>query len=194
MDYSPDRCPSPRPARTALGGTLGRLGVAAAAAVLLVLLGLPLAALVLRITPDALWSRLGQPLVLDALRLSLVTSAASTAAVVALGLPMAYLLATRGFPGKRVVLVLIDLPLVLPPTVAGVALLAAFGRAGLAGGVLRAFGVTLPFTTLGVSSPRPSWRCPSSSGPPAPGSRRWTGATSTWPRRSAARPATPFCG
>jgi len=150
MDSSPDRCPSPRPDRTALGGTLVRLGVAVAAALLLLLLGLPLAALVLRIPAEALWSRLGQPLVLEALRLSLATSAASTAAVVALGLPTAYLLATRGFPGKRIVLVLIDLPLVLPPTVAGVALLAAFGRAGLAGGVLHAVGVSLPFTTLGV--------------------------------------------
>src|SRR5207253_3194547 len=75
---------------------------------------------------------------------------ASALAIVALGLPTAYLLATRTFRGKRAVEVLIDLPLVLPPTVAGVALLAAFGRAGLAGGALRGLGITLPFTTLGV--------------------------------------------
>jgi molybdate transport system permease protein len=128
----------------------GRVGIAAAAAALLVLLGLPLAALVLRIPVSALWQRLGDPVVVDALRLSFVTSAASTAAVVALGLPVAYLLATREFPGKRLVEALIDLPLVLPPTVAGVALLVAFGRAGLAGGALQALGITLPFTTLGV--------------------------------------------
>ncbi len=136
--------------RSALRGALGRLAVAAAAAGLLVLLGLPLAALVLRTSPETLWSRLREPLVLEALRLSLLTSAASTATVVALGLPMAYLLATRSFRGKRVVETLIDLPLVLPPTVAGVALLVAFGRAGLAGEALSAFGITLPFTTLGV--------------------------------------------
>jgi molybdate transport system permease protein len=127
-----------------------RLLVAAAAAGLLVLLVLPLAALVLRVPPVELWQRVREPLVLDALRLSLVTSAGSTALVVALGLPLAYLLATRRFRGKRTVELLIDLPLVLPPTVAGVALLAAFGRAGLAGGVLHGLGITLPFTTLGV--------------------------------------------
>ncbi|HUR94841.1 MAG TPA: ABC transporter permease [Gemmatimonadales bacterium] len=124
--------------------------VAAAAAGLLALLGLPLVALVLRIPPTALWGRLQQPAVLEALRLSLLTSAASTACVLALGLPTAYLLATRSFRGKRIVETLIDLPLVLPPTVAGVALLMAFGRAGLAGRTLMAAGVTLPFTTLGV--------------------------------------------
>jgi len=135
---------------TALRAQLLRLLVAGAAAGLLVLLALPLAALVLRVPPGALWQRVREPLVLDALRLSLVTSAGSTALVVALGLPLAYLLATRRFPGKRAVELLVDLPLVLPPTVAGVALLAAFGRAGLAGGVLHGLGVTLPFTTLGV--------------------------------------------
>lgn len=135
---------------TALRAQLLRLLVAGAAAGLLVLLALPLAALVLRVPPGALWQRVHEPLVLDALRLSLVTSAGSTALVVALGLPLAYLLATRRFRGKRAVELLIDLPLVLPPTVAGVALLAAFGRAGLAGGALHGLGVTLPFTTLGV--------------------------------------------
>jgi molybdate transport system permease protein len=124
--------------------------VAGAAAVLLVLLGLPVVALVVRVPVADLVRRLGDPLVLDALRLSLLTSAASTVAVVALGLPVAYVLATRRFPGKRAVEVLIDLPLVLPPTVAGVALLLAFGRSGLAGGALSGLGVTLPFTTLGV--------------------------------------------
>jgi molybdate transport system permease protein len=124
--------------------------VTLAAAALLVLLALPLVALVLRVPVEILVRRLGDPLVLDALRLSLLTSAASTLAVVALGLPTAYLLATRHFPGKRAVELLVDLPLVLPPTVAGLALLMAFGRAGLAGSALRGLGITLPFTTLGV--------------------------------------------
>jgi molybdate transport system permease protein len=124
--------------------------VTLAAAALLVLLALPLVALVLRVPVEILVRRLGDPLVLDALRLSLLTSAASTLAVVALGLPTAYLLATRHFPGKRGVELLVDLPLVLPPTVAGLALLMAFGRAGLAGSALRGLGITLPFTTLGV--------------------------------------------
>jgi molybdate transport system permease protein len=88
--------------------------------------------------------------VLDALRLSLITSLAATAVVLVLGIPTAYVLATRDFPGKRLVEVLIDLPMVLPPTVAGFALLMAFGRMGLLGGTLRALGLTIPFTTLGV--------------------------------------------
>jgi len=88
--------------------------------------------------------------VLDALRLSLVTSFASTLGVVVLGMPLAWLLATRRFRGRRVLEVIVDLPMVLPPTVAGLALLLALGRSGLAGRVLSAFGVTLPFTTAAV--------------------------------------------
>jgi molybdate transport system permease protein len=119
-------------------------------ALLVLLLGLPLLSLVLRIPPGDLVARLRDPLILQALRLSLVTSLASTVIVAALGLPVAYLLATGEFRGKRVFEAFIDLPMVLPPTVAGVALLTAFGRTGLAGQALSALGITLPFTTLGV--------------------------------------------
>jgi molybdate transport system permease protein len=118
--------------------------------VLLLLLGLPLLSLVLRIAPRSLLQRLSEPEILQALWLSLLTSLSATLAVVALGLPVAYALAMTEFPGKRAVEVLVELPMVLPPTVAGVALLTAFGRAGLAGGALAWLGVTLPFTTLGV--------------------------------------------
>lgn len=129
----------------------GRPWLAAAAMVaLLAFLALPFVALLLRVSPAALVARLGEPVVLDALRLSLVTSAAATAITIAFGLPAAYLLATREFPGKRFAEVLIDLPMVLPPTVAGFAMLMAFGRAGLAGRALEGFGITLPFTTLAV--------------------------------------------
>ena len=121
-----------------------------ASAVLALLLSLPLAALFLRRPPAEILQRLADPLVLDALRLSLVTSLAATVAAIVLGLPAAYLLATRRFRGKRVVELLVQLPMVLPPTVSGFALLLALGRAGLAGRALEAFGVTLPFTTLGV--------------------------------------------
>jgi molybdate transport system permease protein len=127
-----------------------RVLVGAALLFLLVFLALPFVALLARVSPAQLFVRLGDPLVLDALRLSLVTSAAATAIVAVLGLPVAYVLATREFFGKRVVEVLVDLPMVLPPTVAGFALLMAFGRAGLVGSALQAFGVSLPFTTLGV--------------------------------------------
>jgi molybdate transport system permease protein len=127
-----------------------RTTVAAATVVLVAFLALPFLALLLRVSPGQLVARLGDPVVRDALRLSLLTSASAMVAVVLLGLPVAYLLATREFFGKRLVEVLIDLPMVLPPTVAGFALLMAFGRTGLAGRTLGAFGVALPFTTLGV--------------------------------------------
>jgi molybdate transport system permease protein len=117
---------------------------------LVLLLGLPLVSLVLRVSPGELLDRVRQPLILEALRLSLVTSLAATFIVVALGLPVAYALNLADFRGKRALEVLIDLPMVLPPTVAGVALLTAFGRTGLAGQALAVLGVSLPFTTLGV--------------------------------------------
>ena len=122
----------------------------AAIGLLVLLLALPFAALLARTSPGQLLSRLAEPSVAQALRLSLVTSLAATAIVVMLGIPTAYVLATREFRGKRLLEVLIDLPMVLPPTVAGFALLMAFGRMGLAGQWLRVLGVTLPFTTLGV--------------------------------------------
>ena len=121
-----------------------------AAGLLAFFLLLPLVALFLSVPLSQLLGRLGEPVVLDALRLSLLTSVIATVIVVLLGLPMAWVLATRQFPGKRVVEVLVDLPMVLPPTVAGFALLMAFGRTGLAGRTLDAFGVSLPFTTAGV--------------------------------------------
>ena len=133
------------------GSSVARLAVLVAVVLLLAFLALPFVALLLRVTPGQLLARLASPVVLDALRLSLVTSVAATAVVIVLGVPVAWLLATREFPLKRVVEVLVDLPMVLPPTVAGFALLMAFGRAGLAGRALAALGITLPFTTLGVA-------------------------------------------
>lgn len=114
------------------------------------LLVLPLAALVLRVPFASLVTRLAQPEVLEALRLSVVTSLCATALALLLGVPVAWLLATRRFRGQRALETLLDLPLVLPPTVAGLALLLAFGRMGLAGQVLSGFGVALPFTTAAV--------------------------------------------
>ena len=131
-------------------GLAVQVAVAATTIVLVGFLALPFVALLLRVSPAQMFARLGEPVVRDALRLSFVTSAAATFIVVLLGLPVAYLLATREFFGKRVVEVLIDLPMVLPPTVAGFALLMAFGRMGLLGRSLSALGVTLPFTTAGV--------------------------------------------
>jgi molybdate transport system permease protein len=127
-----------------------RFAVVLAAGILACLLALPLLALLLRVSPAILATRLAEPAVLEALRLSLITSVCATVTVILLGTPVAWLLASRSFPGKRVLEVLVDLPMVLPPTVAGFALLLAFGRAGLTGRALERFGITLPFTTLGV--------------------------------------------
>jgi molybdate transport system permease protein len=121
-----------------------------ASAALVTLLGLPVLALVLRVSPGRLLERFQDAALLEALRLSLLTSIAATLAVMLLGLPIAYLLATRTFPGKRLIEVMLELPMVLPPTVAGVGLLLAFGRRGLAGGALAALGLSIPFTTLAV--------------------------------------------
>ena len=119
-------------------------------AAFLALVGLPLVALLVRVPPAELVRRALSAPVLQALRLSLVTSVSATAVVTLVGLPVAYLLATRRFPGHRVLETLVEMPMVIPPTVAGVGLLLAFGRAGLAGGALAALGLSIPFTTLAV--------------------------------------------
>jgi molybdate transport system permease protein len=117
---------------------------------LLALLVLPLVALVVRTPPAILLNQLGEPATRQALRLSLETSLASTAGVILLGTPLAYLLARTRFKGIQALEVLIDLPTVLPPAVAGLGLLMAFGRRGLLGGVLHALGLSIPFTPLAV--------------------------------------------
>jgi molybdate transport system permease protein len=87
---------------------------------------------------------------LDALRLSLVCSGAALAVIVLVGTPVAYLLATRRFRGRSVAITLIELPLVLPPAVAGLGLLVAFGPDGFVGGLIEDAGVQLVFETVGV--------------------------------------------
>lgn len=124
-------------------------GVCALAFVLFLLL--PLAAIFWRSLPGgALFAALRLPIVRDALALSLVTTATTLGVTVLLGTPVAYLLARYRFPGYRVLDSVIDLPMVLPPAVAGLGLLIAFGRRGLLGGPLEAIGVTLPFTPAAV--------------------------------------------
>ncbi|MEJ7741452.1 MAG: ABC transporter permease [Nocardioidaceae bacterium] len=111
----------------------------------------PVAAVLARAPWRSLGKQLSSPVVLDALKLSLVTTAASTALCITFGVPLAWLLARMEFRGRSLVRALVTLPLVLPPVVGGVALLLAFGRNGLIGGPLNdLFGVTLPFTTTAV--------------------------------------------
>jgi molybdate transport system permease protein len=127
------------------------LALAIPAAAGLAFLVLPLIGLLARTPWSELPARLAAPGVVDALRLSLGAATAATAVSGALGVPLAWLLARRAFPGRRLVRALVTLPLVLPPVVGGVALLLVFGRRGLLGGWLEsAFGVTVPFTMTAV--------------------------------------------
>jgi molybdate transport system permease protein len=125
--------------------------VAVAAGLATLLLVVPLVALFVR----APWSTLGDLLTSDslltALRLSLVTASIATVVCVLVGVPLAWVLARLEFRGRPLMRSLVTVPLVLPPVVAGVALLTAFGRNGFVGGPLRdAFGVTIPFSTTAV--------------------------------------------
>ena len=114
------------------------------------LLLVPLASLVARAPFGSLLERLAAPEVLDALWLSLWTATVAMLASLVLGLPLAWLLARVEFPGRSLVRTLVTVPLVLPPVVAGVALLTAFGRTGVIGAPLRELGVTIPFTSTAV--------------------------------------------
>ena len=129
---------------------LAGAGVFAAAAVAFAFLLLPIVAIFARVSPRTLVAQLSHPVVTDALVLSLKTSAIAQALVLLLGTPAAYLLATRRFPGRSVAVVLVELPLVLPPAVAGIGLIATFGRLGLLGGTLDALGVRLGLTQAAV--------------------------------------------
>ncbi|MDX6679661.1 MAG: molybdate transport system permease protein [Solirubrobacteraceae bacterium] len=121
-----------------------------ALALALAFLTLPIVAIFVNSSPGELLAALGDPGVLDALWLSLRTTLTALAIVVVVGTPAAYLLATRSFRGKALVTTLVELPLVLPPAVAGVGLLAALGPAGLAGKTLQSAGIELSLATAGV--------------------------------------------
>jgi molybdate transport system permease protein len=121
------------------------------AALLGLFLGLPVALLVGRaLLGGSLVAALGSGAVIDALTLSLITTAISLGLTVALATPLAHLLARRRFRGAAVLETIVDLPIVLPPSVAGLALLLAFGRRGVLGEPLASLGIELPFTTVAV--------------------------------------------
>lgn len=129
-------------------GPIGPLeGLAAVAAVLL---GLPVAVLVLRSIAAGTLAAAGTAEVLDALRLSLVTTSLSLAVTVVLGTPLAFVLARRRFRGSSLLETVVDLPIVLPPSVAGLALLLVFGRRGVLGEPLASLGLDVAFTTTAV--------------------------------------------
>jgi molybdate transport system permease protein len=111
---------------------------------------LPLLALLLRIPLAQLLANLTNPEVAQAISLSMITTALTVLLTLLLGTPVAYLLARRRFRGHTALDTLIDLPMVLPPSVAGIALLVAFGRRGLLGQYLGVAGIELAFTSTAV--------------------------------------------
>ena len=125
--------------RRALLGAL----VLGAAAVAFAFLLLPVAAIFLRVPPGKLLHQLSSPIVTDALIVSVKTSLIAQGLILVFGTPLAYLLATRRFRGRGLAVTMVELPLVLPPAVAGLGLLALFGRSGL-------LGTSIPFTQTAV--------------------------------------------
>jgi molybdate transport system permease protein len=139
------RAPAPR------SRGLGDRPLAIIAALFAAFLGLPVVTLVGRaLLGGALGEVAGSSAVLAALGLSLVTTAISLVVTVAIGLPLAYVLARRSFRGRWLVEAIVDLPIVLPPSVAGLALLLVLGRRGLLGGPLASAGLDIAFTTVAV--------------------------------------------
>ncbi len=119
-------------------------------AVYFLFIALPIVAVFLRIEPSQINSQLQNSQIIEAIQLSLFTSAIATLIAFILGVPTAYFMATRKFHGKTFIDTVIDLPIVLPPAVAGVALLYAFAPKGLLGPVLNIFGITIPGYTIAV--------------------------------------------
>jgi len=117
----------------------------AALTVALMFLALPLVGILVDVPPGDLLARLDDPASVDALRLTLETTAISLGLILVVGTPAAYLLATRDFRGRALVVTLVELPLVLPPAVAGIGLLAAFGPKGIVDSP-----VEIALTTAGV--------------------------------------------
>jgi molybdate transport system permease protein len=129
----------------------GDRGLYLVAGLFALFLGLPVATLVVRSIYDgSLGIALASPEVLTALWLSLATTAVSLVVTILFGLPLAIVLARRSFRGKSLVETVVDLPIVLPPSVAGLALLLVFGRRGLLSAPFDFFGIIVPFTTIAV--------------------------------------------
>lgn len=113
-------------------------------------IALPVVALFLKSPLDTTLRSLHDPVVIDALKLSLMTSTITTITVVIMGTPIAYVSARFQYFGKELADSLIDLPVIMPPAVAGIALLMAFGRMGIVGHYLNEMGISIAFTTLAV--------------------------------------------
>jgi molybdate transport system permease protein len=132
--------------RRALTGLAFFLAVAVALAFLV----LPVLAIFVNVPPGRLIDQFSNPVVTAAIVVSVKTTLVAQALVLLLGTPTAYLLASRRFPGRAALVTLVELPLVLPPAVAGIGLLAAFGRVGLLGSTFGSVGIQIPFTQTAV--------------------------------------------
>ena len=128
----------------ASGLAIGALGLLAG------FIAVPILALVVWTVSEEAWGAMASPVARDALLLSMRTTAVTMVVLVVVGTPAAYVLARGRFRGNRALNTLMELPIVLPPSAAGIALLLAFGRLGLVGEYLNAFGITLSFTTVAV--------------------------------------------
>ncbi len=128
----------------------GNMLLAIVAIVGLLFLILPIVALIIRAIQTQAWEEMAGGSLVPAVLLSFFTTTITLLLTILVGTPLAYFLARRQFRGKRFFSVLIELPVVLPPAVAGLGLLVAFGRRGLFGPVLGSIGVSLPFTTAAV--------------------------------------------
>ncbi len=139
-----------RPGRLAGGDRLASGLAVAALALLAGFIALPLVSLVIWTFNEGSWRAMASPVAIDALLLSARTTGVTMAIILVVGTPAAFVLSRAEFPGKRLVNTLVDIPAVLPPSAAGIALLLAFGRMGLLGEYLRVFGVQISFTTAAV--------------------------------------------
>jgi molybdate transport system permease protein len=132
------------------GNVLASALAVGALALLAGFIAVPIISLVVWTVDREAWQAMVSPVAIDALLLSAKTTAASITTLIVVGTPAAYVLARANFRGKRILDTLVDIPVALPPSAAGIALLLAFGRMGLLGEQLRLLGITLPFTTAAV--------------------------------------------
>lgn len=128
----------------------GQIGIYGAASLALGFLTIPVLALVLRGVQEQAWLGVPGDVLPQAITLSFFTTAVSLLLTTAFGTPLAFVLARRRFRFKRLISTLVELPIVLPPAVAGLALLITFGRRGVIGAALDDVGITLAFTTAAV--------------------------------------------
>jgi molybdate transport system permease protein len=135
--------------KTVIRGVLGTLFFLAIVVVLSFLV-LPIIAIFIHVPPGRLLHELSNPVLTDALEVSLKTIVVSQIAILLLGTPAAYFLASRRFPGRPLLVTIVELPIVLPPAVAGIGLIVAFGRFGLLGSTFDALGINVSFNQAAV--------------------------------------------